>query len=336
MDCNQKNTPIEFIQERNCVVGTKRISLKVLGGAAQGFSLERHCSAPHEPTFIHRLNYEDATTIESFIKSDPYSMELRLHYRSILNIPDCTQAIRSASPSFSSDCSSESDLLTLIRRVCSEHGAATFFYHWLKFDNKTGDLDHHELLIGGAPAWAHRYVHQHWYLSDPIIEHARHDTRPVRLSALASSRGDHWLHHESKSLGLLSNVFFPAHRRNDDTLGVLHVSSPVAPPKGEGALWESRRIFRGFANEILEWKIIREYKTLAREINLNQHEVAALQLVVRGGNARHVAEELALQERDVHQLYSAINRKMNSTHIKISANKARRYGFLNSIILDDL
>ncbi|NIF74949.1 beta-lactamase family protein [Burkholderia sp. Ap-962] len=56
--------------------------------------------------------------------------------------------------------------------------------------------------------------------------------------------------------------------------------------------------------------------------------LAVLRLVARGGNARHVAEELGVGERAVYQLFSAINRKLDSEHIRVSADKARQLGLL--------
>lgn len=47
-------------------------------------------------------------------------------------------------------------------------------------------------------------------------------------------------------------------------------------------------------------------------MSLNHRELVALRLVDRGGNARHVAEELKLEEHAVYQLFTSINKKMNS------------------------
>ncbi|MET5116555.1 transcriptional regulator, partial [Burkholderia pseudomallei] len=65
-----------------------------------------------------------------------------------------------------------------------------------------------------------------------------------------------------------------------------------------------------------------------QELSLAAQDVIALRLVARGGGARQVAEELRLDERAVYQLFTAINRNMDSKHIKSSATKAKRGGML--------
>ncbi|AJX85568.1 autoinducer binding domain-containing protein [Burkholderia pseudomallei] len=233
-----------------------------------------------------------------------------------------------AQPEFAVECEHDGALLALMRRICASCGATQCFYHWFVVDEDTGEFTAHDLLIGGAPAWAQRYVHQHWYLNDPAVAHARDNTQPLRGSALAELRSDHWLNHYAQTQGLGSNVFFPAHRRDVSTFGLLHVAAPLPAPHGEDALWRNRRVLRGLANEMLEWRVVRRRRELAQELSLAAQDVLALRLVARGGGARHVAEELRLDERAVYQLFTAINRKMDSKHIKSSATKAKRLGLL--------
>ncbi|AIO70456.1 autoinducer binding domain-containing protein [Burkholderia oklahomensis] len=322
---------VDVAQERKGVVGDKQISLRVCGEAAQGYLLERHHAAPREPSFVQRVNLFDGATVASFIEHDPYSAELKSLYRAVIDVPENAQRSfedKAIQPEFASECISESGLLTVMRNTISECGATNCFYHYFRIDEKTGNLKNHELLIGGTPVWAHRYVHRHWYLNDPAIAHARNDTRPLRVSTLATLPSDHWLNQQAQFLGLTSNVFFPAHRRDDDMIGLLHVSSPLPPAQGEEILWRNRRTLRGLATEMLEWKVTAQRQMLAREMSLNHRELVALRLVDRGGNARHVAEELKLEEHAVYQLFTSINKKMNSGHIKTSAKKAKQFGFL--------
>ncbi|AHI81971.1 autoinducer binding domain-containing protein [Burkholderia thailandensis] len=244
------------------------------------------------------------------------------HAASAASIAPCAQ------PEFAVECEHDGALLALMRRICMSCGATQCFYHWFVVDEDAGEFTTHDLLIGGAPAWAQRYVHQHWHLNDPAVAHARDNTQPLRGSALAGLRPDHWLNHYARTQGLGSNVFFPAHRRDVSTFGLLHVATPQPSPHGEDALWRNRRVLRGLANEMLEWRVVRRRRELAQEFSLAAQDVLALRLVARGGGARHVAEELQLDERAVYQLFTAINRKMDSKHIKSSATKARRLGLL--------
>ncbi|AIP66004.1 autoinducer binding domain-containing protein [Burkholderia thailandensis] len=329
---------VAVVQERRSVIGDKQISLRICGESTQGYLLERHHAAPREPSFVQRVNLFDHAVIASFIEHDPYSVELESLYRAVICMPK--DALNPAEheatqPEFASECVSESGLLTVMRNTISECGATNCFYHFFRIDEKTGNLKNHELLIGGTPVWAHRYVHRHWYLNDPAIAHARNDTRPLRASTLAPLPSDHWLNQQTQFLGLTSNVFFPAHRRDDDTIGLLHVSSSLPPEQGEEIIWRNRRTLRGLATEMLEWKVTSQRQTLAREISLSHHEIVALRLVGRGGNARHVAEELKLEEHAVYQLFTSINKKMNSSHIKTSANKAKQFGFLAEGYISD-
>ncbi|AOJ73057.1 MULTISPECIES: helix-turn-helix transcriptional regulator [Burkholderia] len=322
---------MDVTQERNGVVGDKQISLRICGDAAQGYLLERHHAAPRQPSFVQRLDLFDGATVTSFIEHDPYSVELESLYRAVVGVPENTvesTEYKAIQPEFASECVSESGLLTVMRNTAAECGATNCFYHYFRIDEKTGNLKNHELLIGGTPVWAHRYVHRHWYLNDPAIAHARNDTRPLRASTLATLPSDHWLNQQTQLLGLASNVFFPAHRRDDDTIGLLHVSSSLPPAQGEEIIWRNRRTLRGLATEMLEWKVTAQRQMLAREMSLSRRELVALRLVGRGGNARHVAEELQLDEHAVYQLFTSINKKMNSSHIKTSANKAKQLGFL--------
>ncbi|ARK93203.1 autoinducer binding domain-containing protein [Burkholderia pseudomallei] len=322
---------VDVVQERSGVVGDRRISLRVCGEATQGYLLERYHAAPGEPSFVQRVNLFDDATIASFVEHDPYSAELESLYRAVIDVPK--KALKfsgreTIQPEFASECVSESGLLTVMRNTILECGATNCFYHYFRIDEKTGNLKNHELLIGGTPVWSHRYVHRHWYLNDPAMAHARNDTRPLRASTLAPLPHDHWLNQQAQFLGLTSNVFFPAHRRDDDTIGLLHVSSSLPAAQGEEIIWRNRRTLRGLATEMLEWKVTAQRNTLAREMSLSHHELVALRLVGRGANARHVAEELKLQEHAVYQLFTSINKKMNSSHIRTSANKAKQFGFL--------
>ncbi|MDN7673094.1 autoinducer binding domain-containing protein [Burkholderia oklahomensis] len=351
----------DLARTRHGMVDGKRISLGVQGDAQRGYVLERRCRSPGEPVSTQRVGLRDPAAVAAFVEHDPYAVQLGLDYRALLDVygaPDAAgwqdarpvqgarhahdadgagdasrpsgpvSAAPVAQPEFAAECEHDGALLALMRRVCASCGATQCFYHWFVVDEETGEFAAHDLLIGGAPAWAQRYVHQHWYLNDPAVAHARDNTQPLRGSSLAALPADHWLNHYAQTQGLGSNVFFPAHRRDVATFGLLHVGAPLSAPQGEDALWRNRRVLRGLANELLEWRVVRRRRELAQELSLAAQDVLALRLVARGGGARHVAEELRLDERAVYQLFTAINRKMDSKHIKSSATKAKQLGLL--------
>ncbi|WP_063534322.1 autoinducer binding domain-containing protein [Burkholderia sp. MSMB1589WGS] len=357
----------DLARTRVGIVDGKRISLGVQGDALRGFVLERRCKSPGEPVSTQRVGLRDPAAVAAFVEHDPYAAQLGIDYRALLDVHraagdaglhgmlavhdarhahaanDASDAYRpaeraaaapaalaapAAQPEFAVECEHDGALLALMRWICASCGATQCFYHWFVVDEDTGEFTTHDLLIGGAPAWAQRYVHQHWYLNDPAVAHARDNTQPLRGSALAELPSDHWLNHYAQTQGLGSNVFFPAHRRDVSTFGLLHVATPLSAPHGEDALWRNRRVLRGLANEMLEWRVVRRRRELAQELSLAAQDVLALRLVARGGGARHVAEELRLDERAVYQLFTAINRKMDSKHIKSSATKAKRLGLL--------
>ncbi|WP_038753881.1 autoinducer binding domain-containing protein [Burkholderia sp. ABCPW 111] len=356
----------DLARTRDGIVDGKRISLGVRGDALRGFVLERRCKSPGEPVSTQRVGLRDPAAVAAFVEHDPYAAQLGIDYRALLDVHrgadaaaphgahaahdvrharaanDALDASRTSErtgaaaaaaapatqPEFAAECEHDGALLALMRRICASCGATQCFYHWFVVDEETDEFSTHDLLIGGAPAWAQRYVHQHWYLNDPAVAHARDNTQPLRGSTLAELPPDHWLNHYAQTQGLGSNVFFPAHRRDVSTFGLLHVATPLPAPQGEDMPWRNRRLLRGLANEMLEWRVVRRRRELAQELSLAAQDVLALRLVARGGGARHVAEELRLDERAVYQLFTAINRKMDSKHIKSSATKAKRLGLL--------
>jgi DNA-binding CsgD family transcriptional regulator len=311
-----EHAPPDAVQVRQAFIEGKRLSLSVLGDGARGFRLE-----------------QDAAQVAAFIDEDPYAAQLKNDYRAVLDTvaEGEWQAGDARGPEFASECENERDLLVLMRRIAKNCGAAHCYYHWFVAAEEGTDFARHEVLVGGAPAWIQRYVHHHWYLNDPAVAHARENTQPLRGSALKLAP-NHWLNQEAPALGLGSSLFFPAHRRDDSTFGVLHVSTPWPAPRGEDPLWRNRRVLRGLADEFLEWRVLRGRQELARQLSLSYTEVVALRLVERGGSARHVAEELQIGERAVYQLFVAINRKLNSKHIKSSASKAKQCGLLSAPI----
>lgn len=319
---------------RQSFVDGKRISLAVRGDAAKGFRLERRSSSPGEPVSTQYLDLQDKTAAAAFIEHDPYAVQLTNDYRAVLPVEDPREqhVAHATLPEFASDCENERELLLLMRGICQALGATQCFYHWFVLDEQAIDFETHDLLVGGAPAWAQRYVHQHWHLNDPAAAHARDEARPLRGSSLVSLPASHWLRQQAQAHGMRSNVFFPAHRRDDPMFGLLHVSTPLPPPQGEEPLWRHRRTFTGLADELLDWRVTRVRQELARRLSLSYTEVLALRLIERGGSARHVAEELKIGERAVYQLFLTINRKMDSRHIKSSASKAKRYGLLREAV----
>ncbi|MBA3772355.1 MAG: autoinducer binding domain-containing protein [Ramlibacter sp.] len=327
----------DTVQVRHCVVDGKRISLSVRGNDKRGFRLERRCRSPGEPVSIQHLDLRDSGQVAEFIEHDPYADELGIEYRCVLGaLGNRDAGANVPRPEFAFECENEGELAALMRSVCEACGATHCFYHWFVVDEQEeAEFESHHLLVGGPPAWAQRYVHQHRYLNDPAVAHAREDSQPLRGSALVSLAPEHWLNQDGRSHGLCSNVFLPAHRRDNSAFGLLHVSAPLAAPQGEEALWAHRRLLRGLADELLEWRVMRLRQELARELSLTYPEVLALRLVASGGSARHVAEELNLGEREIYQLFIAINRKMNSKHIKSSANKAKQYGLLAEAVLSN-
>lgn len=320
---------------RHCVVDSKRISLGVRGDAALGYGLERRCQSPGEPVSVQHVDLQESVTVAAFMEHDPYAHQLGNVYRAVLGALDHREyrPMEAARPRWASECENERMLLTLMRSICEASGATNCFYHWFVLDEQTGDFESHHLLVGGAPAWAQRYVHRHWYLNDPAVAHARDSTEPLRGSALVSLPADHWLNQQAHDHGLCSNVFFPAHRRDDTMFGLLHVSAPLPAPQGEEPLWQDHRLLRGLANELLEWRVMQLRQKLSREFSLSYAEVQALRLVAHGGSARNVAEELKIGERAVYQVFTAINRKMNSKHIKSSASKAKQWRLLGEGLL---
>ncbi|MBA2675213.1 autoinducer binding domain-containing protein [Ramlibacter sp.] len=323
--------PPDAVQVRQAFIEGRRVSLSVLGDGAHGFRLERRRQGCDEPVSVLHLDLQDGAQVQAFIDNDPYAPLLKNEYRAALDTvaEGEWQAEGERMPEFASECDSERDLLVLMRNFTRACGAANCYYHWFCAQEEGGEITRHDMLVGGAPSWAHRYVHQHWYLNDPAVAHARENTQPLRGSSLVLP-AHHWLLQSGPEHGLGSCLFFPAHRRDDTTFGLLHVSTPLAPPQGEDHLWRNRRLLRGLANELLEWRVLRGRQELARQLSLSYTEVVALRMVERGGNARHVAEELKIGERAVYQLFVAINRKLNSKHIKSSASKAKQCGLLSS------
>lgn len=319
---------------RQSFVDGKRISLAVRGNATRGFRLERRSASPGEPVSTQYLDLQDSTAVAAFIEHDPYAPQLTNDYRAVLPLeaPQQQHPALGPQPEFASDCENERELLLLMRGICEALGASQCFYHWFVLDEQSIDFETHDLLVGGAPAWSQRYVHQHWYLNDPAAAHARDETRPLRGSALTSLPTSHWLRQQAQTHGMGSHVFFPAHRRDDPMFGLLHVSTPLAPPQGEDPLWRHRRTLTGLADELLDWRVTRVRQALARRLSLSSTEVQALRLIESGGSARHVAEELKIGERAVYQLFLTINRKMDSRHIRSSASKAKRYGLLREAV----
>jgi len=293
--------------------------------------LERHCRSHDNPDSILRVDAQDGEAVAEFIKHDPYATQLDHAYRALLDAlsphEPLTHAV--ALPGNSSECDSEAELSALMRHVCSASGAAYCFYHWFVAKEHDADFVAHDMLIGGPPAWAQRYVDQHWYLNDPALAHARDNTRPLRASSLAGLPADHWLNQYAQRIGLHSHLFFPAHRRDVATFGLLHVIAPLPAPHGEELMWRHSRQLRGLANELLEWRVLRSRRELAISLSLSYQEMLALQLVARGGGARHVAEELKVGERAVYQLFTLLNRKLDCSHIKVSASKAKHLGLLS-------
>ncbi|WP_186162528.1 helix-turn-helix transcriptional regulator [Burkholderia gladioli] len=322
----------DALQIRHGVVGGVRLSLVARGDAERGFVFERHRRAPGEPVSIQRLDAGERAALAAFVAHDPFAAPLANEYRAVLDALETGLARAGAAPrldepAYASECESDAELIALMRRVTAACDAAQCFFHWFVFDEPSGEPAVHHLLVGGDPAWAQRYTGGHWYLNDPALAAAREDTRPMRGSALALPAG-HWLPRHGAAHGMGSHQFHPAHRRDVATVGVLHVSTPHPPPAGEDRLWAHRRQLRGLANELLEWQVLRRRRELADTLALEPREVQALRLVARGGNARHVAEELGVGERAVYQLFSAINRKLDTEHIRVSANKARQLGLL--------
>jgi DNA-binding CsgD family transcriptional regulator len=332
-----EHAPPDAVQVRQALVEGKRLSLSVLGDGARGFRLERRRVASGEPVSVLHVDLQDTAMVQAFMEADPHAAQLKNDYTAVLDTVaegDWRPGDR-REPEYASECENLRDLLVLMRRVSRSCGAAHCFYHWFVAPEDDGDggadIARHEVLVGGAPAWIHRYTHNHWYLNDPAVAHARENTQPLRASALALAP-QHWLNQDAPALGLGSSLFFAAHRRDDATFGVLHVSTPWPAPRGEDPLWRNRRVLRGLATELLEWRVLRGRQELARQLSLSYTEVMALRLVERGGSARHVAEELKICERAVYQLFVAINRKLNSKHIKSSASKAKQCGLLSAPI----
>lgn len=327
----------DAVQIRHHVVDGKRIMLALRGDATRGFLLERHCRSPDEPDSILRVDAHDREAVAELIDHDPYVAQLGHVYRAMLDtLPPPQPGVTStAPPDTAFDCDSEAALSALTRRVCLASGATHFFYHGFVANETDAEFVAHDMLIGGPPAWAQRYVDQHWYLNDPALAHARDDTQPLRASSL-ELRDDHWLNQYASSIGLRSNLFFPAHRRDVASFGLLHVSAPLPAPQGEASMLRHQRQLRGLASELLEWQVLRRRRAVAAALALTRREILALQLVARGGSARHVAEELGLGERAVYQLFTALNRKLDCSHIKVSASKAKQLGLLSDSYISKL
>lgn len=318
-------------ETRRRTIGMRRISVSLVGTKAHGYLFERREDSPSRPISSMYVDPSDAVLMSEFIRADPLSIHLKDLYDGLWERikrgePSSKCA---ASQNFSSDCASELELMRLLANASRQYGAEFYFYHRFAVNDRTREIERHAILIGGSARWAHRYVENHWYLNDPILAHSLVETRPLRGSSVRGLSAGHWLLQQTAQYGVASNVFFPAHGRADGTIGLLHVGTSEAAPRGEEMLWHNRRVLRGLAAEIMDWYVERERREALGAWALTDAQLAALRLVARGGSARHVARELGMDERAVYRLFAKINHTMDCAHIKISANKAMKFGLFN-------
>ncbi|KVL25449.1 hypothetical protein WS97_00585 [Burkholderia territorii] len=283
------------------------------------------------------IQYVDATEerwFTEFAESDPHIDALTSAYFSLsARLRNARSEQVQADRQFNniSDCQTEADVLSLMRRVCERAGGTSCLYHWVRpgDDARGGSpiYDTHVVLAGCQTAWVQMYERR--MATDPVMEYARTSTAPVR--GLRHFRGGQWFAQEAGMYGLRSNVFFPASRRDAAVFGLLHVSSHIAEPAIEERIWQNQRELRGLAEELLDWPAIQYRRAVTQRYMLTQRERAVLRWVFRGGDASHVASEFDLSVKQVYRIYRDIKTKMDRDDIRACARIAADGGLFDAL-----
>jgi DNA-binding CsgD family transcriptional regulator len=267
-----------------------------------------------------------------FRESDPYKEMLAQRYRACLDAIGHRVHTRSEAPcpASVSECSSELDVLSLMRAVCRRHGGSFALFHWLSTTPGSAasraTYDTHVILAACSPGWLQTYVRR--VVTDPVLEYARNEHFPVRGLGMFGGSGGSRMGSEAEHHGLHSHVFFPANRGGGHgrAFGLLHVGSDA--PEGEERLWQGQRELRGLAEELLDWPSIRFRRTATVQYGLSDAERIILEWIRRGGDARHAAADLSMTQRQVYRLYKSIKKKLGLDDIRACARMAADVGLL--------
>ncbi|WP_333968756.1 hypothetical protein [Burkholderia orbicola] len=313
------------------------IALRLVDGRERGVLLQRIHTRRDGSVVVLLFDGSDRAQLTEFLENDPYNEVLAPQYRAIVDSVEqrshrtgSVRAIASVA-----DCSSELDVLTLMRTVCATRGGTYALFHWLSMSTNSpvggATIDTHVILAACPPSWLQ--VYERRVVTDPVLEYARSNVMPARgFESFGSSNGP-WFAREAALYGLRSNVFLPANRGSGEgkVCGLLHVSSSEAPPTGENRIWQGQRELRGLAEELLDWPAIRFRRVAASRYQLSDAERIVLQWIRRGGDATHAAADLSLTQRQIYRLYKSIKIKMGRDDIRACARMASDAGLIDQI-----
>ncbi|CAH2813577.1 MAG: hypothetical protein CBCREVIR_3770 [Candidatus Burkholderia crenata] len=280
------------------------------------------------------LSLEDGDALAEFAVADPYGDHLRAQYQSvdrerreqIHHQTDRKARSRPVDPveeiGLIDACSNEGELMTIAGRVVSQLCGQSYVYHWLRVNEKTGGVDEYRSLVGCHPAWLHKYINRLWYRRDPFLEYAKRNAVPTIGVRIDLSNDDDPLMSHAVEYGFRSTPVCPAHSIFNAWVGVLQVSN--GQPQGEGALWKHRVLLRALALALLDWHLATLCPEATNLFNLNQRELAVLQMVRDRRIAFNVADSLGISERTAYAIFTKINGKLSAPNITKAVELAAR------------
>jgi DNA-binding CsgD family transcriptional regulator len=224
-------------------------------------------------------------------------------------------------------CSSETEVDALLRPLLRYFEIDSYVFISLRRDQ--ANRESFRYLIGCTPAWSQIYNAKKWFVIDPFIQYALHNSAPIVGSAIKpETAGQSELLEAAAANGFKSSMIIPTHAGNRARIGVLCLGSPQPPEIGDAQLLRSRNFLRAIAMELFEWWDAKLAAEMLDRYQLDQVDLELLKLEQNGFTAEDAAKVFGQTKSQINGRFRRINDKLDVHHKKHAVKRAIEIGIL--------
>ena len=185
-------------------------------------------------------------------------------------------------------------------------------------------------LLACDPDWAIEYARHEWFVCDPWIRHATHDSEPVRSSELrVTSRDEQAFVDASASLGFASAVIAPAPTCvGSSRVGVLCIGSSQPDFFDDEGYDIVRVLARTLSMEMNRWMLKSTRRELLERWHLAQLDIDLLRHEVLGHGSKYIGASLGVRPITIDARFQRICAKLEVPNRRTAARIARLYGVI--------
>lgn len=232
-------------------------------------------------------------------------------------------------------CRNEVELAEAVRGFLDSLGIGQLYSLFISMKVEHGEEGARPLelryLSGCSPALLQMYGQRRWYMNDPFISYALHNTAPlVAIGGFGAGEltgGQRQFLEAMKTAGFRSLVATPSRMIDTTRVGMLLIGSPLP---GHYQLQNFRPLYRALAAELIEWRSREIAREQREQYGLSVDQVEVIGMLHAGSKADDIALRIGKSVNEVYRtVYTEINEKMGKKRITDSARAAFEAGLLN-------